>query len=172
MRNDSMDSDMSENSAGLSVIPAIEARTVLALLRITLGVMFVWVFFENYGKGLYSASGYQGLINYYIQNGHAPGAWKSVMSFMATHANVMAPMQAVTEITFGVLLLLGLLTRPVALAAFGFLASLWISEWGTAWIWELLVPMVVALLLALGAAGRKWGIDAALARKFPRLPVW
>ena len=40
-------------------------------------------------------------------------------------------------------LLLGLLTRPVALVAFLFLTSLWVSEWGTAWIWELLVPVIV-----------------------------
>ena len=152
--------------------PAADPQTVLALLRITLGVMFVWVFFENWSKGLYSASGYNGLITYYIQNGHAPGAWKAVMSFMASHAAVLAPMQAVAELSFGVLLLLGVLTRPVALAAFGFLASLWISEWGTAWIWELLVPMIVALLLAFGAAGRRLGVDAALARKYPRLPLW
>ena len=121
---------------------------------------------------MYSASGYNGLITYYIQNGHAPGAWKAVMSFMASHAAVLAPMQAVAELSFGVLLLFGVLTRPVALAAFGFLASLWISEWGTAWIWELLVPMIVALLLAFGAAGRRLGVDAALARKYPRLPLW
>ncbi len=168
----SIDSDISEKGARTIAPPAIESRTVLALLRVMLGVMFVWVFFENLGKGFYSPSGYNGLISNYIRNGHAPAAWKSVMSFMAAHASMAAPMQAVTEITFGVLLLLGLLTRPVALAAFVFLTSLWISEWGTAWIWELLVPMIVALLLALGAAGRRWGIDAALARKYPRLPLW
>ncbi len=67
------------------------------------------------------------------------------MSFVAGHASLFGFLQAVTEITFGVLLVLGLLTRPVALAAFGFLASLWVSVCGTAWIWELLVPMAVAL---------------------------
>ena len=36
-------------------------------------------------------------------------------------------------------------TRPVAFVAFLFLGSLWVSEWGTAWIWELLVPVLVAL---------------------------
>ncbi len=168
----SIDTDASKNDAGAFAPPAIEAQTVLSLLRITLGVMFVWAFFENLGKGLHSPSGYSGLINNYIQNGHAPNAWKSVMSLIAAHAAVTAPMQAVAEITFGVLLVFGLLTRPVALAAFVFLTSLWISEWGTAWIWELLVPMIVALMLALGAAGRRWGIDAALARKYPRLPLW
>ncbi|MCA1594607.1 MAG: DoxX family membrane protein [Acidobacteria bacterium] len=148
------------------------AVTALALLRLTLGAMFVWVFFENLGKGLYSPDSYAGLVNSYVERGCAPGFWKGVMSVVANNAAVMGPVQAVTEITFGVCLLLGLFTRPVALGAFAFLASLWVSEWCTAWIWELLVPMAVALSLALGAAGRRWGVDAALAKRFPNLPIW
>jgi uncharacterized membrane protein YphA (DoxX/SURF4 family) len=85
-----------------------------------------------------------------------------VMSVMAANAAIAAPIQAATEISFGVLLLLGALTRPVALGAFVFLTSLWVSEWGTAWIWELLIPMAVALSLVIGAAGRRWGVDQAL----------
>jgi uncharacterized membrane protein YphA (DoxX/SURF4 family) len=81
-------------------------------------------------------------------------------------------MQGLTEITFGVLLLIGLLTRPVALGAFLFLSTLWIAEWGTAWIWELLIPMIVALVLMIGAAGRKWGIDGLIARRYPRSLLW
>ncbi len=152
--------------------PAPSAAAALALLRVTLGVMFVWVFFENLGKGLYSPDNYAGLINGYVEQGCAPAAWKAVMSFMAAHAALAGPLQAATELTFGVLLVAGLLTRPVALAAFGFLASLWVSEFCTAWIWELLTPMMVALALALGAAGRRWGADALLARKYPRSLLW
>lgn len=152
--------------------PQQRAQVALTLLRFGLGSLFVWVFFENLGKGLYSPSGYSGLINYYIEKGHAPQLLKSIMSIMGNHATVAGPMQGLTEITFGVLLLIGLLTRPVALGAFLFLSTLWIAEWGTAWIWELLIPMLVALALAIGAAGRKWGIDALLARKYPRAVLW
>jgi len=148
------------------------ATTGLAIMRLGLGAMFLYVFFENLGKGLYGKDGYAGLINYYVEKGHAPGFWKSIMSLAAAHATVAGPLQAVTEISFGAFLLLGLLTRPVALAAFLFLSSLWISEWGTAWIWELLVPMIAALSIMVGGAGRKWGIDVALAGRYPRVPLW
>lgn len=148
------------------------APVALAILRIGLGALFISVFFENLGKGLYGPSGYSGLINYYIEKGHAPQALKAVMGLMASHASVAGPIQGFTEITFGVLLLVGFLTRPVALGAFLFLTTLWIAEWGTAWIWELLIPMLVALSLMIGAAGRKWGIDALMMRRFPRFPVW
>jgi uncharacterized membrane protein YphA (DoxX/SURF4 family) len=149
-----------------------DAACGLALIRVTIGAMFVWVFFENLRKGLYSPAGYSGLINYYMKAGHAPAIWKSVMALAASHAAMAAPMQAITEICLGVLLILGLLTRPAAFIAFLYLGSLWISEWGTAWIWELLVPMLASLGLAIGSAGRNWGMDAWLARRRPSSWWW
>jgi len=148
------------------------AANGLAMVRLTIGAMFVWVFFENLGKGLYTPAGYTNLINYYIKASHSPAAWKAVMGFMASHAAMAAPMQAMTEISLGILLVIGLLTRPVAFVAFLFLGSLWISEWGTSWIWELLVSVLASLALAVGRAGRAWGLDALLARRWPSSPWW
>ena len=87
-------------------------------------------------------------------------------------ALIAAPLQATSEISFGILLTLGLLTRPVAFAASAFLTSLWVSEWGTAWIWELLVPLWTAFAVGFGAAGRTWGIDSRLAEKYPHSLLW
>jgi uncharacterized membrane protein YphA (DoxX/SURF4 family) len=144
----------------------------LALVRVTIGAMFVWVFFENLGKGLYKPAGYAGLIRDYIENGAAPELWKRVMGLAADHASMAAPLQGFTEISLGVLLVLGLFTRPVALVAFAFLTSLWVSEWGTAWIWELLVPVLASLSLVIGGAGRTLGVDFFLARKQPSSLLW
>jgi len=148
------------------------AANGLTLVRMTIGAMFVWVFFENLGKGGYTPAGYAGVINYYIKASHSPAAWKWIMGLMASHAAMVAPMQAATEISLGILLVIGLLTRPAAFVAFLFLASLWISELGTSWIWELLVPVVASLGLAVGRAGRAWGIDALLARRHPESVWW
>jgi uncharacterized membrane protein YphA (DoxX/SURF4 family) len=134
--------------------------------------MFVWVFFENLGKGLYTPAAYASLIQNYIQKGHAPAAWKAVMALVANNASTAAPGQAVTEISLGVLLVLGLFTRPAALIAFLFLGSLWVSEWGLSWIWELLPSVLASLGLAIGRAGRTWGIDALLAQRNPASPWW
>jgi uncharacterized membrane protein YphA (DoxX/SURF4 family) len=141
------------------------AANGLALVRMTIGAMLVWVFFENLGKGAYTPAGYAGVINYYIKASHSPAAWKWVMGLIADHAGLAAPMQAATEISLGIMLVIGLLTRPFGFIAFLFLASLWVSEWGTSWIWELLVPVLASLGLAVGRAGRAWGIDALLARR-------
>ena len=148
------------------------AAAGLALIRVTVGAMFLSVFFENLGKGLYTTAGYAGLINYYIKASHAPAVWKAIMGLAASHAALAAPMQGMTEISLGILLVLGLLTRPAAFVAFLFLTSLWVSEWGTAWIWELLVPVLASLGLAIGRAGRVWGVDAVLARRRPSSLWW
>lgn len=144
----------------------------LALVRMTIGAMLVWVFFENLGKGLYTPSGYSNLIRHYIEASHSPAIWKSVMGLAANHAAMAAPMQGFTEISLGILLVIGLFTRPAAFVAFLFLGSLWISELGTAWIWELLVPVLASLGLSLGRAGRTWGVDSLLARRRPSSPWW
>jgi len=150
----------------------LTAANGLALVRVTIGALFVSVFFENLGKGLYTPAGYAGLINYYIKNSHSPAIWKSVMGLAANHAAMAAPMQAMTEIGLGLLLVIGLLTRPAAVVAFLYLGSLWVSEWGTAWIWELLVPVLASLGLAIGSAGRRWGVDAWLSQRWPSALWW
>ena len=159
-------------NATLSSAEQAQAANGLALVRLTIGAMLVWVFFENLGKGAYTPGGYAGVINYYIKMSHSPAAWKWIMGLVVSHAAIAAPMQAATEISLGILLLIGLLTRPVAFVAFLFLGSLWISELGTSWIWELLVPVVASLGLTLGRAGRAWGVDAVLARRNPSSPWW
>lgn len=154
------------------VVHQPQAASGLAIVRVTIGAMLVWVFFENLRKGLYSPAGYAGLINYYIQHDHAPAVWKWVMAMAASHAAMAAPMQALTEIGLGTLLVIGLLTRPAAFIAFLYLGSLWVSEWGTSWIWELLVPVMASLGVAIGSAGRRWGADAWLSQRWPSAPWW
>lgn len=150
----------------------LSAANGLAIVRLTIGAMLVWVFFENLRKGLYTQAGYANLINYYIKVSHSPAVWKAIMGLAASHAAMAAPMQGLTEISLGILLVIGLFTRPAAVVAFLFLGSLWISEWGTAWIWELLVPVLASLALAVGRAGRAWGVDALLARRRPSSLWW
>jgi len=163
-------SSVQNEATGLAHL--LDAANGLALVRVTIGSMFVWVFFENLGKGLYSPGGYAGLISYYIKSSHSPAVWKAVMGLMASHAAIAAPMQAMTEISLGILLVIGLFTRPAAFVAFLFLGSLWLSEWGTSWIWELLVPVLASLGLAVGRAGRRWGVDAWLAQRRPSSLWW
>jgi uncharacterized membrane protein YphA (DoxX/SURF4 family) len=145
---------------------ASREQRALAVLRLGLGAMFVWVFFENLSKGAYTPTGYKGVIDYYVKNGHAPAVWKSFISVAAANARIVAPLQAVAELGFGVLLLAGAATRIVAALAGAFLFTLWVTEMGTAWIWELGMPVIVAFSLAWARPGRTWGVDAVVARRY------
>ncbi len=87
-----------------NVVNQRPAADGLAIVRLTVGAMFVWVFFENLGKGLYTTAGYSSLINYYIKASHSPAAWKAIMGLAASHAAMAAPLQAMTEISLGILL--------------------------------------------------------------------
>ena len=142
------------------------------ILRITLGAFFGSTFIENLGKGLYTPAGYASLIHFYIQRGHAPPVWKAIMESAATAARIAAPSQAVLESSLAILLIIGFLARPAAFIAFIFLGGLWVSEWGIGWIWELLVPMIVAASLALGPSGDYLALDLALRRHWPWLAIW
>jgi len=164
--------ETSEHREATRSAALFDAANGLAIVRVTIGAMFLWVFFENLGKGLYTPGGYAGLINYYVKSSHSPAVWKAIMGIMASHAAIAAPLQAMTEISLGILLAIGLLTRPAAFVAFLFLGSLWISELGTAWIWELLVPVLACIGLAVGRAGRRWGADAWLAQRWPSSLCW
>src|SRR5882757_10494444 len=106
---------MTNASLKQNVANELPAANGLAMVRLTIGAMFLWVFFENLGKGLYTPAGYAGLINYYIKASHCPAIWKSVMGLAANHAAIAAPMQGLTEISLGILLLIGLVTRPAAI---------------------------------------------------------
>jgi uncharacterized membrane protein YphA (DoxX/SURF4 family) len=154
-----------------SRLPALDAAFALVIMRVGIGALFVSTFFENLHKQLYSAQGYASLIRYYIQSGHAPALWKQVMGLAADHAAVAGPLQAVFELSVGIALIFGFFSRFAALFAFGFLTSLWVSEWGIGWIWELLIPMIVAAALTLGPSGERAAVDVALARRWPQLPV-
>src|ERR1700732_3710510 len=115
---------MTNASPTQNVANQLPAPNGLAIVRITIGAMFVWVFFENLGKGLYTPAGYAGLINYYIKASHSPAAWKAVMGLAAKHAAMAAAMQGMPELSLGILLVIGLLPRPAAIVAFLFLSSL------------------------------------------------
>src|SRR5882672_5053024 len=99
------------------MIGVTREQRALAMLRVALGAMFVWVFFENLGKGAYTPSEYKKIIDHYLKNGHAPTVWKKVMSILTTNARIIAPLQTATELGFGVFLVAGAATRVVAAAA-------------------------------------------------------
>jgi uncharacterized membrane protein YphA (DoxX/SURF4 family) len=121
-----------------------------AVLRLMLGALFISTFFENLEKNLYTVPGYSGLIDDYAARNNAPGLWSDhFMKFISDHASFFAPVQAVFELSLGILLVLGIASGIVAMVPAGHLTALWISELGIFWVWELLSLIVVAVVVGL-----------------------
>jgi uncharacterized membrane protein YphA (DoxX/SURF4 family) len=134
---------------------ALDRVAWLAVLRVMLGAVFVSTFFENLNKHLYEVKGYTALIAGYRVEGTAPGAWKDVEKFVADHGSFFAPVQAVFELSLGVLLVLGIGTGIVALLTAGQLGALWVSEQAPRrWVWEILSLVVIAVVVGLSALPR------------------
>src|SRR2546430_5986125 len=115
------------HSRALAATGALERVAWLSVLRVMLGALFVSVFFENLNKHLYEAKGYAALIGNYRAEGTAPGAWKDVEKFIADHGSFFAPVQAVFELSLGVLLVLGIGTGVGALVMAGPPTPPWVS---------------------------------------------
>jgi hypothetical protein len=124
----------------------------ILVLRTALGALFVSVFFDNLAKGLYSPEGYARLIRDFAghRDATAPAFWREgVMPFFADGSAVFGPLQGVTEAGLGVALVLGVASGLAALAAAGLLLALWVSQLGIFWVWELLTPILLAVVVAL-----------------------
>src|SRR5258708_36646257 len=85
-----------------------QAATGLAIVRLTVGAMFLWVFFENLGKGLYTPAGYAGLINYYLKASPAPTVLEAGMAPAGNHPAIAAPMPGLAGNSPGLPLSIGL----------------------------------------------------------------
>lgn len=147
----------------MTVLRSRGAEISLSGMRILLGVLFLTVWASNLHKGLYSPGAYAGLIRGYVDDGIAPGVWKSGMRLVADHASVFARLQLMTELAVGTLLVLGLWLRIVGLVAGVLLLSLWVSELGVQgeWAWSLVFPAVIAFVVAVVPEARLWSLDAA-----------
>ena len=127
-----------------SILQGILARTALVLLRIYLGVIFLLA------------------------------AWPTVSGMSAPETALPAGLIPWGELLVGVTLVLGLFTRLAAVLALLLLVNrMYVAG---AWVWD---PSsndaafgAIAVALLVGAAGRTLGLDALLAERWPRSPLW
>lgn len=148
-------------------------RTALAMLRITLGIIILATWYDNLTKGLYTPDGLTGFLDWLSDPNGNGGTLTFYHNFLSAAivpvAGLFAPFQMVAELAMGLGLLLGGLTRLFALAAMLFFLNLFLAYFGgQEWIWTYFLLFVVAMAVALGAAGRKWGIDRWLRQRLIR----
>ena len=153
-------------------------RRIIALLRITLGVILLVTWWENMQKGLYQADGFAGFINW-LADGHPLAFYRAfLVNVVAANASVFGTFQLVTELAMGLALLVGLFTPLAGLGATFFFFNLFVAFLNQntgEWIWAYVLLVVAALVVALTRSGRALGIDHRLARdrgKPPFFMLW
>jgi uncharacterized membrane protein YphA (DoxX/SURF4 family) len=152
-------------------------RKAVALLRMTLGVIILVTWWDNFQKGIYSAEGITGLFNY-IFNDNGGGVYLGyraiIQSTILQAPGAFAAFQMIAEFLMGLGLLAGGLTRLASLGAIFFFLNLLLAYLGgNEWIWTYLLLAVSALVVFLTYAGRELGFDRYLlkTRGAPRWPI-
>lgn len=154
------------------IIQGILARGALVLLRLYLGVVYLLSALP--GLHADSHSDVEGFLRHHALGSGHPFYRPFVETFLLPNAAVIASVLDPLEAIVGVALIAGLLTRFSAGVAM-VLALNYMFAKGT-WFWTPgsydAALFVIALALLVGAAGRTLGVDAILARRWPRSPLW
>lgn len=154
------------------ILQGILARAALVVLRVYLGIVFLVASLpklqENFTPGLVGF-----LERVALERGH-PFYREFIQQVVLPNASVFAAMVTWGELLVGVLLILGLFTRLSAVVALVLTVNYMFAK--GAWFWTpssndaAFAAISVALLI--GAAGRTLGLDAFLAQRWPRSPLW
>lgn len=137
-----------------SILQGILARAALALLRVYLGVVFLLVAWSK------------------LKHGVGPEL-AQLLEQLGVGRQVGA-LIAWGELLVGCCLILGLGTRLAAVLALLLAAIYMLAE--KSWFWtpssSYASWAMLSLALLIGAAGRTFGLDAFLAKRWPRSPFW
>lgn len=142
-----------------------QMRTIIAFLRIALGIILLVTWWDNFSKGVYTADGIRGLFDWiFNETGGGPGWYRSIINSTVLAApGLFASFQLVAELLLGLGLTFGGLTRVAGLAAAAFFFNLFLSYYGgSEWIWTYVLLTVAAVVVALTKSGRKLGLDQIL----------
>jgi thiosulfate dehydrogenase [quinone] large subunit len=155
-----------------SILQGILARAALVLLRVYLGVIFLVAAWPKL-RGDFTPGLTGFLQKVALENGH-PFYREFVQRVLLPNASLFATVVTWGELLVGVTLMLGLITRFSAGVALVLTVNYMLAK--GAWFWT---PSsndgafaVISLALLIGAAGRTLGLDAFLARRWPRSPFW
>jgi thiosulfate dehydrogenase [quinone] large subunit len=170
MNNDELSHDADAARAAFSYVP----RALLVILRVHLGVILL---VTDLGKltrdAPFSAEMLGFLQGYAMRN--ASGAYQQFLQqAVIPHATLFSYLIMAGELVAGLSLLTGTATRLGAAVAMFLFLNYMLAKGRLFWSpdSEDAAVFFSALVVLLGAAGRVWGVDAYLARRWPRAPFW
>ncbi len=140
-------------------------RSIIAILRITLGIILLVTWWGNFRDGLYTADGIRGLFDWIFNvNGSGPEWYRAIINSTVLAApGLFGAFQLVAELLLGLGLLFGGLTPIAGISAAIFFVNLYFSYLGgEEWIWTYVLLTASALVVGLTRSGRAFGLDQFL----------
>lgn len=146
----------------------------LAFLRITLGLFFFQAGWGKLASGFISKNMLLTIFNEWVQHVQYPWYKNFLLEYAMPHCMIFSYLVTYGEIMVGLALIFGLMIRGTALVAMFMslnyeLASGWRPGAGAI---VNKIFLACELVVLLSAAGRSFGIDRILHRKYPRIPIW
>jgi thiosulfate dehydrogenase [quinone] large subunit len=154
------------------LVQGILARVALTLLRVYLGVVFLIAAIpklrEDFTPGLTAFVGQRAMEHSHLFYR------EFLQEVVLPNAQLFATLVTWGELLVGVSLILGLMTRLSATVALLLTLNYMLAK--GAWPWT---PSsndaafaAISLALLIGAAGRTFGLDSILAKRWPRSALW
>lgn len=149
------------------------SRTLLVVLRVYLGIVFLLAVWSKFGGDPGFASRLSVILERLAEGSH--GFYRSFLAAaVLPRAPVFGVLVTAGELVVALSLIFGLATRLGAVLAMFLVLNYMLLK--GAWFWT---PssndaafFMIGLVVMLGAAGRAFGIDYWLARRWPRLRLW
>jgi uncharacterized membrane protein YphA (DoxX/SURF4 family) len=149
-------------------------RSLLVILRAHLGViLLVTVAGKIFRPQPFSSEMMSYLQGYSMRNASVPYQ-HFLQQVVFPHATLFSNLVMAGEVFAGLSLLLGLCTRAGAAVAMFLFLNYMLSKGRMFWSpdSEDAAVFFSALVVLIGAAGRAWGLDSYLARRWPRALIW
>jgi thiosulfate dehydrogenase (quinone) large subunit len=146
----------------------------VVILRITIGYFFFHAGWQKLTSGFISKNVLLSILNGWVQHVNALWYKNFLLEYALPHSTIFSYLVTYGEILVGLALIFGFMTRGTALITIIMnlnyeLASGWQSG-ASAIINKLFI--ICGLVILLSAAGRCFGVDRILHRKYPRIPLW
>ncbi len=144
----------------------------IALLRVMMGLVFLTTWLSNLSKGLYG-DGYLPFIQSWADGTSFRWYADFLYNIVIPNIEILRVVQIVTEGLFmGLFLTIGLLTPLSAAISWLFVVNLFLASFGTGeWPWTYIMMGVMLAIIAITRAGRSFGLDTWLVKKWGEPPI-
>ena len=150
------------------------SHALLSFLRIYLGVILFITVLGKLTRDTPFATEMLGFLNGVARRGALSWYTDFIQQIVIPHATLFSYFVMTGELVAAISLLTGTATRIGALIAMFLFLNYMLAKARMFWSpdSEDAAVFFIALVVFLGRAGRVWGVDSLLARRWPRSPLW